>query len=293
MNERPADTNLLRSHRARKRFGQNFLQDENVIQRILAAVLSCDAAESTRHFVEIGPGQGALTFPMIRRLAEQPASQLTLIELDRDLAAMLQPRIANNPQVELIEADALKFSFRDLLQRSDSKKLCIFGNLPYNISTPLIFHLLAQSSSSAAGSAEPLFSSMTFMLQKEVVERLCASPGSKAYGRLSVMTQLYCNAETLFDVPASAFRPQPKVTSSIARLTPRTDNTARVTNLDLFASIVRQSFAQRRKTLRNNLSDLVSAARLESLGIDPRRRAETLTLDDYIAIANSLDGGEQ
>jgi len=274
-------------HRARKRFGQNFLQDQAVIDRILAAVFNRRSADQyERHFVEIGPGQGALTYPFIHQLDNLPNTRLTVIELDRDLAAGLRSRLDNKENVCLVEADALQYDFTNLATQSGSVSLDIFGNLPYNISTPLIFHLLEQNR--ATTSNQPLFDRMTFMLQKEVVDRICAQPNTKAYGRISIMTQLHCHCEKLFDVPPSAFRPAPKVTSSIVQLLPRIDRLSGVSDLLLFSQVVQQSFAQRRKTLRNNLNDLIDASQLVKLDIDPARRAETLLIEEYIRIANYL-----
>lgn len=275
-------------HRARKRFGQNFLQDQAVIDRILAAVSgSRPAGASDTHFVEIGPGQGALTYPFIDQLDSHPDARLTIIELDRDLAASLRSHLDNRKNVELVEADALQYDYTGLAEQSGSASLVVFGNLPYNISTPLIFHLLAQQNRPNT-SSHSLFDSMTFMLQKEVVDRICAQPNTKAYGRISIMTQLHCHCEKLFDVPPSAFRPAPKVTSSIVQLLPRNDRLSRVSDLSLFSKVVQQSFAQRRKTLRNNLNELISARQLANLDIDPARRAETLLIEEYIRIANYL-----
>lgn len=281
-------------HRARKRFGQNFLQDHAVIERIITSIITAANRKSTgdrNHFVEIGPGQGALTYPFIERIESKPAQQLTLLEIDRDLAANLRERLGKNdkaePKVELIETDALQFDFIALARQHSVNSLSVFGNLPYNISTPLIFHLLDQHRE-LASAGNPLFNSMTFMLQKEVVDRICAQPNTKAYGRISIMTQLHCRCEKLFDVPPSAFKPAPKVTSSIVQLTPEDNIFPAVKDQSLLGKVVKLSFAQRRKTLRNNLNDLISADELTALNIDPGRRAETLAIEEYISIANYL-----
>lgn len=288
-------------HRARKRFGQNFLQDQAVIDRIISAILRGKKSEPGRtdtnrekqHFVEIGPGQGALSYPFIDSIASDTNAQLTLLEIDRDLAARLHTKLDGKENVALIETDALKYDFIELAEQSNTNTLTVFGNLPYNISTPLIFHLLNQQNQFTqlkAGNpaGKPLFSSMIFMLQKEVVDRICAQPNTKAYGRISIMTQLQCQCEKLFDVPPSAFKPAPKVTSSIIQITPCEKKFPAVKDHSLFAQVVKQSFAQRRKTLRNNLGKLVSAEELTSIDIDPGRRAETLLIEDYIRIANYL-----
>jgi 16S rRNA (adenine1518-N6/adenine1519-N6)-dimethyltransferase len=253
-------------HRARKRFGQHFLHDRGVIQRILAAL----EPQPGDTIVEIGPGLGALTRPLLER-----CSPLHVIELDRDLAARLR---AGLPPEQLVvhEADALKFDFCAL---AAGKRLRVVGNLPYNISTPLLFHLLDQGD---------CISDMLFMLQKEVVERMAAAAGSKDYGRLSVMIQCRLRVEKLFDVRPGAFTPPPRVDSAVVRLVPHTVPPAVIDNADVFASVVRAAFGQRRKTLRNTLKGLLSPEDMQSLGIDPMRRAETLSLAEFARLANTL-----
>ncbi|WP_455221050.1 16S rRNA (adenine(1518)-N(6)/adenine(1519)-N(6))-dimethyltransferase RsmA, partial [Kaarinaea lacus] len=248
-------------HRPRKRFGQNFLKDNVVVQRIVNAI----APVETDHVVEIGPGMGIMTEAILPYV-----QYLDAVELDRDLVAKLQQAPLALGNFSIHSADALKFDFCSLVKANE--KLRIVGNLPYNISTPLIFHLLKQSR---------CIVDMHFMLQKEVVDRLAASPGDHAYGKLSVMVQYYCCVEKLFDVAPDAFSPPPKVISAVVRLIPRDEPPVKVNQLALLEKVVSTAFAQRRKTLRNNLKGLLSADTLQANGIDPTRRAETLTLQDF------------
>jgi 16S rRNA (adenine1518-N6/adenine1519-N6)-dimethyltransferase len=271
----------MNNHRARKRFGQNFLHDSRVIEQIIA----CIRPTNDNFLLEIGPGQAALTQPIVDSLQQQ--GKLHLLEIDRDLAAALSTRFADHSNVQLHLADALAFDFYALASQ-EKKALRIFGNLPYNISTPLIFHLLQQNSSATFEYGERAIHDMHFMLQKEVVDRLCATPGSKIYGRLSVMTQYYCHCETLLTVPPGAFSPPPKVQSAVIRLTPFNQKPSIALDERNFAAIVKAGFAQRRKTLRNTLTDHASAAVLESINIDPRARAETLSVNDFVAISNAV-----
>lgn len=220
--------------------------------------------------VEIGPGQGAITAPLL-----DAGASLTAIEIDRDLAAMLKQRFADNKDFNLVEMDVLKFDFSTL--GSQEKPLRILGNLPYNISTPLLFHLLQY---------RHLIHDMVFMLQLEVVERLAAGPGDDAFGRLSVMMQYHCKVELLFKVPPGAFVPQPKVDSAIVRLTPHRPLPFIANDLTRFATVVKSAFGQRRKTIRNTLKDIVTTEQLQSLQLDPTLRAENLSLRDYVSIAN-------
>ncbi|WP_404417296.1 16S rRNA (adenine(1518)-N(6)/adenine(1519)-N(6))-dimethyltransferase RsmA [Marinospirillum sp.] len=256
----------LQGHRARKRFGQNFLQDPGMIRRIVRAI----GPSSKDHLVEIGPGTGAIT-----ELLLEAEVRLDAVELDRDLVPGLRVKFFNEPRFTIHEADALKFDFASLKQ--EDEKLRIVGNLPYNISTPLIFHLLG---------FEGVVQDMHFMLQKEVVERLAASPGTGQWGRLSVMAQYFCDVEQLFLVPPECFHPKPKVDSAIVRLTPKAVPDTRVADLDSFAATLRQAFSQRRKTLRNNMKGSISGEQLESLNLDPQRRPETLTLEEFVTLAN-------
>ena len=254
------------SHTPRKRFGQNFLRDESVIEAIARAV--APAAED--HLVEIGPGEGALTEPLIGS-----GCRLDAIELDRDLRTRLLAAFSTHSRFTLHSADALAFDFGGLVLGAES--LRIVGNLPYNISTPLIFRLLDHAE---------IVADMHFMLQLEVVERLAASPSSKDWGRLGVMAQFQCQVEHLFDVPPEAFYPPPKVQSAVVRLTPRRQLPP--VEREALAKVVTQAFAQRRKTLRNNFKGVLGDSDFEALHIDPSARAETLSIEDFIAISNRL-----
>lgn len=254
-------------HQARKRFGQNFLRDHTVIDRIVRAV----NPRPGERVVEIGPGLGALTGPLLQALG-----RLDVVELDRDLIPHLQEKFAAAGELRIHQADALRFDFRTLAGPDEA--LRVVGNLPYNISTPLIFHLIEQ-----AGAIRD----MHFMLQKEVVDRLAAASGTADYGRLSVMVQYYCKVERLFTVPPGAFHPVPKVDSAVVRLLPYREPPVRVDDADCFARVVAQAFSQRRKTLRNTLRGLVAAETMTALDIDPGRRAETLSLGEFAALANA------
>lgn len=251
-------------HQPRKRFGQHFLQDQAVISRIIAAI----APKMSEHLIEIGPGQGALTLPLLRQ-----AKHLEVVELDRDLIPELERRCERAGDLEIYSADALTFDFAGV--KRDHRLLRLVGNLPYNISTPLIFHLLTFTDSIA---------DMTFMLQKEVAERLAAHVGSDAYGRLSVMVQYACQVDLLFDVPPSAFFPPPKVESSIVRLVPYRNIPHVAKDTKLFAEIVKQAFSQRRKTLRNTLKLWLKDADWMEIQIDSIKRAEELSVQDFVKI---------
>ena len=254
------------SHRPRKRFGQNFLHDETVIDRIVRAI----SPAAGDRVVEIGPGLGALTEPLLQTLG-----RLDVVELDRDLIPMLQEKLAPLGELHIHNADALRFDFRSLV--TNGEKLRVAGNLPYNISTPLIFHLIEQAEA---------IRDMHFMLQKEVVDRLAAEPDTGDCGRLSVMVQYYCKVEWLFMVPPGAFHPVPKVDSAVVRLTPHTTLPVQVKDEQALARLVAQAFSQRRKTLRNTLKGLLDGEAIAALGIDPGRRAETLTLGEFAALAD-------
>ncbi|MEQ5801049.1 16S rRNA (adenine(1518)-N(6)/adenine(1519)-N(6))-dimethyltransferase RsmA [Halomonas sp. H10-9-1] len=256
-------------HQARKRFGQNFLRDRGIISRIVRAI----GPRPGERIVEIGPGQGALTEPLL----EAAGGRLEVIELDRDLIPGLRVQFFNYPDFVIHEGDALKVDFCAL--RGEGEPLRVVGNLPYNISTPLIAHLLQ------AGAA---IADMHFMLQKEVVERLAAEPGGADWGRLSVMAQYRCRVESLFVVPPEAFVPRPKVDSAIVRLTPHAVLPHPARDEALLAAIVKEAFGQRRKTLRNNLKARISAAALEALDIDPGRRPQTLSVAEFVRIADHL-----
>ncbi len=254
------------SHRARKRFGQNFLHDKNVIEQIVEA-FDPDPALA---IVEIGPGKGALTLPLLRK-----AGIVNVIEIDTDLALILEEKCKAEGDLRLHIGDALKYD----LSQFEPAPLQIIGNLPYNISTPLIFNFLKQL---------PNIKCMLLMLQNEVVDRICASDNSAAYGRLSVMIQSQCQVEKLFSVPPNAFTPAPKVTSAVVKLTPGSTKNPLINDPQLLEKIVRHAFSQRRKTLRNALKGVIDAGGLESLEIPPSLRAENLSVKDYINISNQL-----
>jgi 16S rRNA (adenine1518-N6/adenine1519-N6)-dimethyltransferase len=254
-------------HTARKRFGQSFLHDPFVIDQIVSAI----APESTDNLVEIGPGLGALTEPMCERI-----DKLTVVELDRDLAEKLRTHPFTVNQLTVIEQDALKYDFSVLAQ---TQALRVFGNLPYNISTPLLFHLF--------GFAR-FVQDMHFMLQKEVVTRLCASPGSKSYGRLTVMAQYYCKISPVLHVPPQAFKPAPKVDSAVVRLMPHVVAPHLVEDVSLLHQVSTQAFNQRRKTIKNSLKSLLDEHEIIQLDIDPECRAEQLTLSTFADMANYL-----
>jgi len=253
-------------HKARKRFGQNFLVDENIIERIVRAI----GPKETDNLVEIGPGQGAITALLLDR-----CPSLTAVELDRDLIPMLEFKFRDFPDFTIVEKDALKFDFSTLAE--DGKQLRIVGNLPYNISTPLLFHLL-----SFRGKVQD----MHFMLQKEVVDRLSAVPGEKAFGRLSVMVQYFCRVQGLFPVPPQSFRPAPKVDSAIVRLVPHPTLPHPAKDEQLLERIVSVAFQQRRKTLRNALKPLFPDLDPEQLPVDAGKRPEALSVKDYVTLAD-------
>lgn len=255
-------------HTARKRFGQNFLFNPAIISNIVDAI----NPEPGQNLVEIGPGLGALTEPVVER-----AGDLSVVELDRDLAERLRhhPFIAD--KLTIHEIDAMKFDFRQLAK--DDKPLRVFGNLPYNISTPLIFHLLTFND---------CISDMHFMLQKEVVERMAAGPDNKTYGRLSVMTQYFCQVMPVMEIGPEAFKPAPKVDSAIVRLIPHKEIKYPAKDIDLLGTVCTTAFNQRRKTIRNSFKKLISADALTGLNIDPSLRPENVTLEQYVAVANYL-----
>lgn len=254
-------------HSPRKRFGQHFLHDQGVIRNIVAAV----APQAGENLLEIGPGQGAITVPMLRK-----AGALQVVELDRDLIPRLETACAGLGELQVHNADALKFDLRALAAPGPVR---VIGNLPYNISTPLMFHLFETID---------VIEDMHFLLQKEVVDRLAAEPGGKDYGRLSVMTRQRCTAQRLFDVGSGAFSPPPRVQSSFVRLTPWRAPPAPVDNQKHFAVIVNQAFSRRRKTLRNALGGLLDRAEIEAVDVDSARRPETLSLSEFAALANAF-----
>ena len=254
-------------HKPRKRFGQNFLHDRQVIDRII----NCIAPKPTDLLVEIGPGQAALTRPLLESGAE-----LHLIELDRDLVASLQKQFSNSSNITIHSCDALKVNLPEI---TGNRPFRLIGNLPYNISTPLIFHVLQW---------HELVVDMHFMLQKEVVERMAAVPGSRIYGRLSVMTQFRCKVTPLFDVFPESFSPVPRVCSSIVHLQPLREPPADAGSPENLKRIVAAAFSKRRKTLRNSLRDHLTADQILATGIDPGQRAEQLSLSQFAALARSL-----
>lgn len=244
---------------ARKRFGQNFLQDAAIIEKIVQAL----AIDPSATVIEIGPGQGALTKVLLTKV-----NKLIIIEIDRDLFANLN----KTDQIQGICADVLTVNFTDF-----GDKLYIIGNLPYNISTPILFHLLSYRTA---------IEDMVFMLQKEVVERILASPGTENYGRLSVIFQYYFDLEYLFTVPAEAFIPQPKVESAVFSMRPK-KNVVEI-HMENFTAVVKQAFSMRRKTLNNNFKGLLSTKDWNLIGLDASRRAQDLCGDDFVKITNFL-----
>jgi len=256
-------------HQARKRFGQNFLVDQNIIEKIVAAI----APQPDHNLIEIGPGQGAITGPLLDK-----CSKLNVVELDRDLIPILQNKFQQYSELTIHQGDALKTDFGQFYQ--DGNPLRIIGNLPYNISTPLLFHLL---------SFNKQIRDMYFMLQKEVVERLGATPGEKHYGRLSVMVQYHCKVQPLFLVPPTAFRPAPKVESAIVQLRPYDEPPYKANNLSLLSKLVRTCFQQRRKTIKNSLKLFLSTEQIGQLTIDLTLRPENLSVEDFVQLSNQMD----
>lgn len=253
------------THHPRKRFGQHFLHDTSVLTNIVANI----APNNTEHLVEIGPGQGALTECLLPYVA-----RLDAIEIDRDLVTRLEKQFIDNKNFFLHQHDALTFELKTL-----SDATCrVVGNLPYNISTPLLFHLFNQID---------FIQDMHFLLQKEVVERLTAEVGSHHYSRLSVMAQYFCDNTDLFDVRPEAFTPPPKVQSAFVRLVPHQQpQTAK--NFLQFSQVVQQAFNYRRKTLSNSLRSLIDPDKLEAIGIDPKLRPQVLSVADFIRISDAI-----
>ena len=254
----------MHGHQPRKRFGQNFLADSHYVNRIVAAI---DPAKG-EPVVEIGPGLGALTAHLIDR-----AGHITAVEIDRDLVARLRERFTP-AQLTLVEGDALEFDYATL-----GSGLRIVGNLPYNISSPLLFHLARFKAS---------LRDLHVMLQKEVVDRMVAGAGTADYGRLSVMLQAQFEIAKLLNVPPGAFRPSPKVDSAVVRLRPLQARAPAIDDPELFARIVSAAFSQRRKTLRNALATICDAALIASAGIDPGARGETLGVARFVDLANAV-----
>ncbi|WP_101925187.1 MULTISPECIES: 16S rRNA (adenine(1518)-N(6)/adenine(1519)-N(6))-dimethyltransferase RsmA [Luteimonas] len=249
----------------KKSLGQNFLHERGVIDKIVLAI----APTPGDRIVEIGPGQGAMTFPLLDR-----HGALTAIEFDRDLLAPLTAQAAAHGALTLVHANVLDV---DLTALADGTPIRLVGNLPYNLSSPILFHALDHA---------PAIVDMHFMLQKEVVERMAAGPGSKVYGRLSVMLQAYCEVTALFTVGPGAFHPPPKVDSAVVRLRPRPPASIGIDDRARFSNLVRAAFGQRRKTLRNALSTLCDADFILAAGIDPQLRAEQLAVADFVRLAN-------
>ncbi|MDG4812215.1 16S rRNA (adenine(1518)-N(6)/adenine(1519)-N(6))-dimethyltransferase RsmA [Hydrogenovibrio sp. 3SP14C1] len=257
----------MAKHQHKKRFGQNFLNNDRVIQQIIAAI----APKSDQHLVEIGPGEAALTGPLL-----DIVQKLDIIEIDNDLIAPLTRRFGQNPAFNLHHTDALTFDYSQLIEK-DNAYLRIVGNLPYNISSPLLFHLLKYARH---------IQDMHFMLQKEVVERMTAQPGIKAYGRLSVMIQYTCETEYLLTVGPENFTPPPKVDSAIVRLRPFQKRPFQAIDDKDFAKLVKQAFSQKRKTLRNNLKGFLNDEQIEACGLNPSVRAEKVSIESFVALAN-------
>ncbi|HDS1581111.1 16S rRNA (adenine(1518)-N(6)/adenine(1519)-N(6))-dimethyltransferase RsmA [uncultured Stenotrophomonas sp.] len=251
---------------AKKQLGQHFLADRHYIDKIVMAVNPKDGDR----LVEIGPGQGAITLPLLR-----VHPKLTVIEFDRDLIAPLTAAAEPLGELTIVHRDVLRVDFTAL---ADGQPIRLVGNLPYNISSPILFHALEHAA---------VIRDMHFMLQKEVVDRMAAGPGSKVYGRLSVMLQAYCQVTSLFVVPPGAFRPPPKVDSAVVRLVPRDPATININDHKRFAEVVKAAFGQRRKTLRNALNNVVSAEQFVAAGVRPDARAEQLDVAEFIALANA------
>lgn len=260
------------THHPRKRFGQNFLHDPAVIDRIIRAI----NPHPTESLLEIGPGLGSLTLPLLNAVG-----RLHAVEIDRDIIPYLQEICAGRGELLIHNVDALKY---DLAPIAVGQTIRLVGNLPYNISTPLIFHLLKQLK---------VVRDMHFMVQKEVAERLTATADTEHYGRLSIMVQMHCAVELLFTVGPGAFKPAPKVDSALVRLSPHREMPVKINNQQRFADLVTRAFSQRRKTLRNALKGLFKSDEIEALGIDPIRRPETLSLVDYAALSNATTENPQ
>ena len=255
-------------HKARKRFGQNFLTDKQVIDQIVMAI----NPQTDDQIVEIGPGQAAISWPLV-----ESGATVHMVEIDRDLAARLKLHFAAQDKAVLHVGDALKLDFAEI---SSGQPFRLVGNLPYNISTPLLFHVLQWSH---------LLIDMHFMLQREVVERMAASPGTKAWGKLSIMCQYRCSVDPLFGVPPEAFSPPPRVHSSIVRLVPHATPPVHIESMDAFDKLVSQAFTMRRKTLRNCLRGLLQTEQIESVGIDAGLRPEALSLAKFATLSGLMD----
>lgn len=260
-------------HKPRKRFGQNFLQDNNIIFKIVQAI----HPKPDDQLLEIGPGYGAITRELLNI-----TKAINVVELDRDVIPYLKMNCENLGSLNIHQGDILKYNFAEHF--AEPTQLRVIGNLPYNISSPLIFHLLAQ---------QAWIKDMHFMLQKEVVQRMVAEPGSKTYGRLSVMVQYHCQASMLFSIGPEAFKPAPKVDSAIIRLIPRLKKAIPVHNQTLFAEVVRQAFNHRRKTLQKSLKSLCNLKLFAEVGIDPQSRPEQISVDDFCQLVNGINDQSQ
>jgi 16S rRNA (adenine1518-N6/adenine1519-N6)-dimethyltransferase len=252
---------------AKKHLGQHFLHERGIIEKIVLAV----NPQPDDRLVEIGPGQGAITFPLLDR-----HHALTVIEFDRDLIAPLTAAARAHGELTVIHRDVLEVDFTGLAAGGEGQ-IRLVGNLPYNLSSPILFHALDHAAA---------IRDMHFMLQKEVVDRMAAAPGSKVYGRLSVMLQAYCAVTPLFKVPPGAFRPPPKVDSAVVRLVPRAPESIGVADPRRFAQVVRAAFGQRRKTLRNALNGVADSALIEAAGLRPDARAEQIDVAGFVRLAN-------
>ncbi len=250
-------------YQTKKRFGQHFLHDQSVIQNIVTSIYP----KPDDTLVEIGPGLGALTFPLLEKV-----DHLHVVEIDRDIIQRLRDR--QDPRITIHDIDALKFDAT--VVSSEDRSLRVVGNLPYNISTPLIFHLLESATS---------VKDMHFMLQKEVVDRMTAVPNTKLFGRLSVMVQYHCQTENLFAVPPGAFSPRPKVDSAVIRLTPWETKPYVAKDIKVLSHLVNQAFMKRRKTLRNALKEVLTAEQIESAGVDSGLRPENLSVEDFVKLS--------
>jgi len=256
------------SHQVRKRFGQNFLHDEVVITKILDTI----SPRKEDHILEIGPGLGALTKGLARS-----GAKLHCVELDKDLAKSLKTEYGKHDKVKITQADALEFNLNSIATKREP--LRVVGNLPYNISTPLIFHLLKKSG---------LIKDMTFMLQLEVIQRMVSKVGSKNYGRLGLMVQYYCEAEHLFNIASAAFTPKPKVVSALVRLKPHSTSSLKAKDPDCLKKVIQTAFNQRRKTVRNSLRSIVPESLLDQILVNKKLRPENLTLYDYVKISDAI-----
>jgi len=263
-------------HFAKKRFGQNFLVDNSIINMIVDSI----QPQPDDLMIEIGPGLGSMTIPLLSRL-----NKLNVIELDRDIIPKLTRNCIisdaqNRDKLIVNESDVLKFDFPELHKKLKNKnKLRIVGNLPYNISTPVLFHLLK---------SRHIIQDMHFMLQKEVVDRIVSTPGNKLYGRLSVMIQTYFTTQSLFEVPPYAFEPAPKVNSAILRLQPNNQFEKYIEDFSQFEKLIRQAFSQRRKTLKNTLKNTCNSEQIEKVGLSPIQRAEELSVNDFVNLYKTI-----